>query len=199
MIDMQKKIFLFFVLLIIGSLNGITIIVDINGTGDYTSIQSGINAGNDGDIVLVYPGRYYENIDYLGKTITVASLEMTTGNRDYIHSTIIDGNQTDCCVAVHNGEGIGTILRGFTITNGIGYLITTRRYGGGIFASYSNLKIINSIIKNNSSRYGGGIANIGSIVYLEGNTIKNNFASEFGGGVACGHLSGSVDFSYGNR
>ena len=74
-----------------GILQGTTITVDIEGTGDYTSIQEGINASSDGDTVLVYPGRYFENTDLDGKTITLASLEITTGNRDYIHTTILVG------------------------------------------------------------------------------------------------------------
>ena len=91
---MKKVMFLFIIMLVIGLLNSTLIMVDIEGTGDYLSIQAGINASSDGDTVLVYPGRYFENTDYIGKTIAVVSLEMTTGNRDYIHSTIIDGNQT---------------------------------------------------------------------------------------------------------
>jgi len=105
----MKKWFIIFICFVFyGILPGTTIVVDIEGMGDYTSVQEGINASNDGDIVLVYPGRYFENTDLNGKTITLASLELTTGNADYIHTTIIDGNQTGCCVAVNNGEGEGT-------------------------------------------------------------------------------------------
>ena len=107
---MKKYLVLFIVLLIFGVLQCTTIIVDIEGNGDFILIQEGINASTDGDTVLVYPGRYYENIDYNGKEITVASLELTTGHRDYIRSTIIDGNQNSCCVALHNDEGEDTVL-----------------------------------------------------------------------------------------
>ena len=41
---------------------------------DYSTIQTAINASTDNDTILVSPGTYYENIDYSGKTIMVASL-----------------------------------------------------------------------------------------------------------------------------
>ena len=40
---------------------------------DYSTIQEGINAANNGNIVLVEDGVYTENINFRGKAITVAS------------------------------------------------------------------------------------------------------------------------------
>ena len=71
----------------------LTLTVKHDGTGDYTLIQEAITASADGDTVLVYPGRYIENVRFNGKNITLASLEILTGDRDYVYSTIIDGNQ----------------------------------------------------------------------------------------------------------
>jgi len=41
---------------------------------DYPSIQEGIERARDGDIVLVGPGRYPENINFKGKAIIVKSV-----------------------------------------------------------------------------------------------------------------------------
>jgi pectin methylesterase-like acyl-CoA thioesterase len=54
----------------------------------YTTIQSAIDASTNGDIVLVYPGTYYENLDFKGKAITVTSTPAPAGGAA---NTIIDG------------------------------------------------------------------------------------------------------------
>ena len=41
---------------------------------EYSTIQLAINASTDGDIVLVEPGTYTENLDFNGKNIVVSSL-----------------------------------------------------------------------------------------------------------------------------
>ena len=51
---------------------------------DFTTIQEAIDAAMDGDCITVEPGEYVENIDFLGKAITVQS----TGGED----VIIDGS-----------------------------------------------------------------------------------------------------------
>ena len=47
-------------------------ILHVNGE-DYISIQSAIDDAMEDDIILVYPGVYYENLD-IDKTITLTSL-----------------------------------------------------------------------------------------------------------------------------
>jgi len=150
---------------------------------------------------LVYPGRYYENIDYLGKTISVVSLEWQTGERHYIHETIIDGNQQGSCVCVINEENDGTLLQGFTITNGIGWYYEpgNDRFGGGIYIKNSNLEITNCIVENNSADIAGGVGPSNSYLILNGVTIRYNLASKYGGGLAGGALPVPIEFSDINR
>jgi len=45
---------------------------------DYKTIQAAIDASNNGDTILVSPKTYYENIDFIGKTITVKSTSPKT-------------------------------------------------------------------------------------------------------------------------
>ena len=184
---MQRNIFLtpIFLLLFLSSslLLSETIIVDINGGGYYLTIQEGINAATDGDTVLVYPGTYYENINYNGKNITVASLYLTTQNNPYIHSTIIDGNQNGSVVTFESGETLDALLCGFTIQNGSGTYYSHNYHGGGILCKNSNPIIKNCIIRNNTAEQGGGISCISSNIHLIGITVKNNNAEYGGGGI----------------
>ena len=101
-----------------------------DGTGDYTTIQDGIDAATTGDTVLIWPGIYFENIDYNSKSITVASLYLTTQDDAYIHSTIIDGNMNDVGVKIINCTGESTVLNGMTVQHG--FATTSVEAGGGI-------------------------------------------------------------------
>ena len=54
---------------ILGSVQANQLLIPAN----YSTIQAGIDAASAGDTVLVSPGNYYENLDFKGKAITVAS------------------------------------------------------------------------------------------------------------------------------
>ena len=41
--------------------------------GDYTGIQKAIDAASNGDVILVSPGVYNENINFKGKAVTLSS------------------------------------------------------------------------------------------------------------------------------
>ncbi|MCK4653411.1 MAG: DUF1565 domain-containing protein, partial [Candidatus Cloacimonetes bacterium] len=159
----------------------------INIPDDQPTIQAGINVAVDSDTVLVHPGTYFENINYNGKNITVASLFLTTQDTIYISQTIIDGDQDDTVVRFESGEDSTAILTGFTIINGYalsGY--TPDGSGGGIFIDNSNPILEHIIIQGNSARYyGGGIYCKESSPNLENVTISENTAGIYGGGICC--------------
>jgi len=180
-----KIIILLFVLISVYQwLNSTTWIIDQSGGGNFTFIQEGIDASSNSDTVLVYPGTYYENIDFIGKDITVASLLLTTGNENYINSTIIDGNQQGSVVTFENDETNEAVLMGFTIQNGSGTSTTIyTNYGGGIFINFSSPSLKYLIIKHNKARKGGGILLSSTDAYLEAVTIKENHAFYHAGGI----------------
>jgi hypothetical protein len=94
----------------------INIRATINIPGDMPTIQEGINLATDGDIVLIAPGTYYENILLDGKTITLASWFHTTGQEEYIEQTVIDGGRSTVIDVGTVGEE--TRIIGLTIQNG---------------------------------------------------------------------------------
>ncbi|MDD4308983.1 MAG: T9SS type A sorting domain-containing protein [Candidatus Cloacimonetes bacterium] len=163
----------------------VTLNVAIDGSEQYSSIQAAIEAANSGDTILVHPGRYIENIDYIGKSITVCSLEATTNDSTYISQTIIDGNRNGSCVAFRNAEQNAT-LRGFTITNGTGYF-TYDEYtrGGGVLVYIDcNVSLINCEITGNYAGSGAGLSTSKCSVFLSGLRIHNNFALTNCGGIS---------------
>jgi len=177
---------------------------------DFEIIQAGIDAAEDGDTVLVQPSEYVENISFEGKAITVASLILTTGDPAYIDSTIIDGNREGSVVRFNNNEDENSILRGFTITNGLTHgnnhgggiccdprrgfssptltelLVTDNEasaYGGGIYLKSGTASITNCTISRNRAQIEAGITMWTGSPVLRNVMICENEASTAGGGV----------------
>ena len=123
----------------------------------FASIQKAIDSSKDGETVLVLPGTYKENINYNGKNITVASKYLTTEDKSYIESTIIDGDKKGSVVTFNGGETLDARLVGLRIENGF-----TTNKGGGILCISSSPTLENLIIQNNEAwssgiKLGGGI------------------------------------------
>ena len=170
--------------------------IKLDGTGDFSSIQEGINAAVDGDTVLVYPGTYFENLNFDSKNIILASLELTTSNPEYISFTIIDGQRLGSCIIMHDIE-IGAIVQGFTIQNGFGSFLASYDGGGFQLQSVQNSHIINCILINNIASRGGAIYAVLSDLTLSGLLIKEN-KSSFGGGLYL-HYESNINFNEYNR
>jgi hypothetical protein len=153
----------------------------------YSKIQSAINDANEGDVVIVSPGVYYENISFNGKNITVTSTD--PNNWDIIEQTVIDGNNLDSVVIFELGEDANCVLAGFTITNGIA---NSLEFGGGIRVRFyldsnsvmhpAGPTIRNNLITYNMAEKGAGISLYHSTARVLNNRIVNNYTTEFGQG-----------------
>ena len=147
----------------------------IHVPGDQPTIQAGINAANPGDTVLVGPGTYVENINFMGKAITVKS---SNGPKQ----TIIDGSGAGPVAAFVTNEGNKSVLNGFTLQNGVGTYAFGYQ-GGGVSISYASPTIKHNVITNNTAGHGGGVGVYWGSPILTSNTITKNYA-QFGGGIS---------------
>ncbi|HUT30827.1 MAG TPA: right-handed parallel beta-helix repeat-containing protein [Sedimentisphaerales bacterium] len=150
------------------------------GPAGYGTIQSAINDANDGDTVVVAAGAYQENINFLGKAITVRSTDPNDPN--VVSETIIDGSNPpdpNCAsvVTFNGGEGSNSVLAGFTITGGTGsWLLVSWEYkglrwnrcgGGAVCYNMSQPTITKNVFVGNLAGVGGG-------VYIYGDPVNPN-------------------------
>jgi len=156
---------------------------------DYWTIQEAIDGAADGDHIMVRPGVYAENLDLGGKSI---ALESEKGPE----VTFIDGNSAGSVIRYDNGEGAGSVLRGFTITNGLA------QYGAGIYCEgNTDLLVTGNIIRENRANYihwafGGGILCEGTArIMITGNRITANHVHSSGGPVNDGYGAGIYCFN----
>lgn len=174
---------------------------------DYSTIQSAINAVKNHDTVLVSEGTYYENINFHGKNIVVASNYIFTKNIETIRNTIIDGSKpvvadSASVVMIVSAEDSTAVLEGFTITKGSGTLALKGAWieGGGIIIENGSKPLIkNNIIINNNTVFrktasnggGGGISSIKSCPTIINNIIMSNEAG-YAGGIVLNWSGGIV-------
>ncbi len=160
------------------------IIVDSEWPYDFNNIQAAIDYSSNGDFILVLPGRYTgpgnRDIDFLGKSVTVRSIDPT--DPYIVVETIIDCNDLGRGFIFTSGEDGNSVLDGLTITNG------NKREGGAIYCHDSSPTITNCTITGNSGGMGGGgiYCSYNSNPVVTNCTITNNSADE-GGGICCSY------------
>jgi parallel beta-helix repeat protein len=150
------------------------IIVDNDWPYDFNNIQAAIEYSSNGDFIFVFPGTYKgpgnRDISFLGKAITVRSIDPT--DPYFVAQTTIDCNHLGQGFNFTSGEDANSILSGFTITNA----------SNAIRCSGSSPTITNCIITKNASPVNGAI-------YCSGNgspIITNcTITSNTGSGIHC--------------
>ena len=163
---------------------------------NYATIQGAIDSASNGDTVIVRPGTYVENIDFVGKAITVQSEQGAS-------VTTIDGNQAGSVVVFKSGEGLYSVIEGFTLTNGTGTSLSGNSHGGGVYCdNTSSPTITNNIITKNSVGDGGsgdygmgaGICciNSSSPIISNNNITRNEAILYYGGGIYCSKSSSPI-------
>jgi parallel beta-helix repeat protein len=153
----------------------------IHVPGDQPTIQAGIDVALTGDIVLVAPGTYYENVDFKGKAISVMSAD---GPR----VTFVDGGLVAPVVTFSSGEGRSSVLQGFTIQHGSS-TFESGYDGGGVDINGSSPTVVRNIITDNvACDSGGGVAINSGSPLIKGNLITRNSQSGCSGGVGGGGI-----------
>lgn len=167
--------------------------------GDSPTIQDAIIAATNGTVIIVDEGTYVEDIDFLGKSITVRSADPM--DWDVVAGTIIDGSTPGGnTVTLNAGE-----IAGFTIRNGIRGVeamgdAAVRRCiitqndgapGAGIHAQDFSVIANNIITFNGNDSSGGGMV-VGLYVTAVNNVIAFNTAGARGGGIYVASSSGLV-------
>jgi hypothetical protein len=173
-----------------------TLYVDANSPNDpgsgtqsdpFRKIQYGIDTAIDGITVIVAQGRYYENISFNGKNITLTSTD--PNDPCVVAATIIDGSQSSSVVTVTDSN---FTLDGFTITNGLA------ANGGGVHCEWSNVSFSKCVIADNKTvsgesnwnedpndgGYGAGIYCTSSSLTLKDCSVIRNITGNGGGGFS---------------
>jgi len=133
------------------------IYVDINGNGDFTSIQDAINASDDGTIIIVKKGTYYEKLN-INKSINLIGEDKNT--------TIISRRYTDDIDNLLTLETNDSTIKNFTFDNG----------SSSLFSCILLTRSSNNTIKNNNII--GFNHGVYILSYSEKNTISDNFISK---------------------
>jgi len=175
---------------------------------DMPSIQAALMMAAVRATIVVAPGTYPENIQFMGRDVVLRSTD--PADPGTVAATIIDGRRFDTVVTFSGGETPDCILSGFTITNGrahsfagirgCGTMATIENnvisgntaIGGAMFGGFGSGGglgycagvVQNNVISNNSARVGGGASCCGGI--FQNNTVIDNKAGYLGGGIeAC--------------
>ena len=153
---------------------------------DYSNIQAALDNCPKSEIIVrdgVYTGSNNKNLNFYGNAITLRSENGPT-------NCIIDCEGDGRGFSFVSGEGGGTRVDGFTITNGFsaGGGPFPDGWGGGIYCSESSPRIRHCIIKDNqAANSGGGVGCYSNASPFIQNCLIIENSAQWGGGVYYNH------------
>lgn len=167
---------------------------------DYLTIQEGIDVAVEGDLILVSPGTYVEQIFMLDNGITLRSDE---GGDIAPETTVIvpAGSPNSAVVHIYSGTIVPSTLQGFTIRNHTQYsgirtddaspvisdcIVTGNGSPGGIYCEGGAPTITNCDVYGNLAS--GGINLFLADALVTGCTVTGNA----GGGIKSGGASPTI-------
>lgn len=149
----------------------------LNVPADFPTIQIAINLASAGDEIVVAPGTYFEDIDFLGKRLTLRS----SGGAAI---TTIDAiGRFEPVITILGSSADGSVIEGFTLSRGQATDASPGNRGGGIYIDNANVIVRDNVITGNLATVGGALYSNASDLIIEGTVIEANEATSSGGGL----------------
>jgi predicted outer membrane repeat protein len=150
-----------------------TIIVDVEGGGDYLTIGDAIVAAADGDTIEIAPGTYLgpdnRGLDPTGKTLVIVG----RGGPD---ATTIDCEGADRAFVLQGAEGPGFVFEGLTMRHG------EHTRGGAVQLDGTSPTFRSCVFTENAvTELGGAVRCIDSEAQFEDCVFSANLAEDRGG------------------
>lgn len=150
--------------------------VDHSGGGDFTTIREGIDAADEGDTVLVWPGIYTgpmnRGLDFGGINVVVRTLEGPG-------TVTIDCEGQDRAFHLHTWEDTCSMIDGFRIMRGLS------EHGGAIRCYRAAARLTNlTLSENRAHRSGGAIRLEYSDAVIRHVAFVENSAGDRGGAIS---------------
>ena len=165
----------------------VTWYVDQSGSGDATTIQAGVDLASPGDIVVVLPGTYHEQVD-----LTTNDLRLIGASG--AEATIVDAEPMAYCLRT---QGVTqTVLSGLTFTGARGGYDYDGRTSFGVQLS-GNAEIRECVFRDNlcdsaSAIFGSGSLRVEDTRFIENIGVKYSYPDP-GCNAACIYWSGELE------
>lgn len=167
-----------------------TYVISPDGSGDFPTIQSAIDAAADGDTIALTDGTFTgdgnRDIDYLGKAITVQS----QGGDPQACVIDCEGSETEphCGFHFRTGETSGSVLAGVTVRGGFA---AYPDFGGAIRCEGGSSPIVESCVF--SGNVGSAVGcSMGTLPALHGCHFTENEGA-YGGAIYADRSALTID------